>query len=182
MTSRHDDRAPLCVLLLPRELAGVSVLEQLQIAADRRQWRPQLVAHRRQEVALLAVQPFEPFDVLVLVLPVVGLHDEPSHERSDLLEQLQRETAAHERERIGRDLHDSAVQPYLGLKYGLEALARQAGAHNPISPKIAELVRMTTEELQTLRDVVSGLRSGQDPASGRNASLNALPWSVSVFV
>jgi signal transduction histidine kinase len=49
----------------------------------------------------------------------------PLLERSDLLEQLQRETAAAERERIGRDLHDSAVQPYLGLKYGLEALARQ---------------------------------------------------------
>ena len=105
----------------------------------------------------------------------------PLLERSDLLEQLQRETAAHERERIGRDLHDSAVQPYLGLKYGLEALARQAGAHNPISPKIAELVRMTTEELQTLRDVVSGLRSGHDPASGRNASLNALQRQVARF-
>ena len=39
----------------------------------------------------------------------------PLLERSDLLEQLQRETASRERERIGRDLHDSAVQPYLGL-------------------------------------------------------------------
>ena len=87
----------------------------------------------------------------------------PLLERSDLLEQLQRETVALERERIGRDLHDSAVQPYLGLKYGLEALAKQAGADNPIAPKIRQLVEMTTQELQTLREVVSGLRSGQDP-------------------
>lgn len=87
----------------------------------------------------------------------------PLLERSDLLEQLQRETAARERERIGRDLHDSAVQPYLGLKYGLEALARTAGPNNPIAPHIQQLVDLTTQELQTLRDVVTGLRRGGDP-------------------
>jgi signal transduction histidine kinase len=104
----------------------------------------------------------------------------PLLERSDLLEQLQRETAAHERERIGRDLHDSAVQPYLGLKYGLEALARRAGLDNPIRPNIDQLLVLTTEELQTLRDVVSGLRNGQDPASGC-ASLVALQRQAERF-
>jgi signal transduction histidine kinase len=93
----------------------------------------------------------------------------PLLERTDLLEQLQHETAARERERIGRDLHDSAVQPYLGLKYGLEALARIAGADNPVSPQIAQLVQMTNDELQTLRDMVSGLRRGQDPHAGAGA-------------
>ena len=97
----------------------------------------------------------------------------PLLERSDLLEQLQRETAAHERERIGRDLHDSAVQPYLGLKYGLEALAREASADNPVAPSIRQLVEMTNQELQELRDVVTGLRSGQDPM-GPTAFMAAL--------
>jgi signal transduction histidine kinase len=87
----------------------------------------------------------------------------PLLERADLLEQLQDETTARERERIGRDLHDSAVQPYLGLKYGLEALSRMAGPDNPVSPQIAQLVQMTNDELQVLRDMVSGLRRGQDP-------------------
>jgi len=104
----------------------------------------------------------------------------PLLERSDLLEQLQRETAAVERERIGRDLHDSAVQPYLGLKYGLEALARQAGPDNPIGGKIGQLVQMATEELQTLRDVVSGLRNGQDPGNS-SASLSALQRQATRF-
>jgi signal transduction histidine kinase len=98
----------------------------------------------------------------------------PLLERSDLLEQLQRETASRERERIGRDLHDSAVQPYLGLKYGLEALARQAGPANPVSHHIEQLVRMTTEELQTLRDVISGLRSGNNPTQADSAPLASL--------
>lgn len=105
----------------------------------------------------------------------------PLLERVDLLEQLQRESASRERERIGRDLHDSAVQPYLGLKYGLEALARQAGADNPVSRPIAELVRMTTEELQTLRDVISGLRSGHDPAQSDSAPLAALQRQAQRF-
>jgi len=104
----------------------------------------------------------------------------PLLERSDLLEQLQRETASRERERIGRDLHDSAVQPYLGLKYGLEALARTAGPDNPIAPQIQELLNMATQELETLRDVVSGLRRG-DEASAESASLVALQRQVGRF-
>ncbi|HEX6705505.1 MAG TPA: histidine kinase [Albitalea sp.] len=87
----------------------------------------------------------------------------PLLERSDLLEQLQRESASGERERIGRDLHDSAVQPYLGLKYGLEALARQAPPDSTLGTNIRQLIQLTTQELQNLREVVSGLRAGQDP-------------------
>lgn len=104
----------------------------------------------------------------------------PLLERTDLLEQLQHETAARERERIGRDLHDSAVQPYLGLKYGLEALARVADADNPISPQIAQLVQMTNEELQTLRDTVRGLRRGHDPYAP-NGTLAALQRQAQRF-
>ena len=105
----------------------------------------------------------------------------PLLERVDLLEQMQRESATRERERIGRDLHDSAVQPYLGLKYGLEALARQAGSDNPVSHHIAQLVRVTTDELQTLRDVVSGLRSGHDPTQSDSAPLAALQRQAQRF-
>ena len=48
----------------------------------------------------------------------------PVVENAGLLESLAEEAMATERARIGRDLHDSAIQPYLGLKYGVEALAR----------------------------------------------------------
>jgi signal transduction histidine kinase len=120
-----------------------------------------------------------------VVADIHWLHDVmreamPLLERADLLEQLQRESAARERERIGRDLHDSAVQPYLGLKYGLEALARQAGSNNPVSPSIHQLLRIANDELQTLRDVVSGLRSGADP-SGAASPLAALERQAKRF-
>lgn len=104
----------------------------------------------------------------------------PLLERSDLLDQLQRETALRERERIGRDLHDSAVQPYLGLKYGLEALARRATPDNPLHGPVHQLAGLAAEELETLRDVVSGLRRGQD-ATGESASLAALQRQAQRF-
>jgi signal transduction histidine kinase len=105
----------------------------------------------------------------------------PLLERSDLLEQLQRETASRERERIGRDLHDSAVQPYLGLKYGLEALARQAGPTNPVAHHIQQLVHMASQELQTLRDVISGLRRGETLDQADSAPLAALQREAQRF-
>jgi signal transduction histidine kinase len=105
----------------------------------------------------------------------------PLLERSDLLEQLQRETASRERERIGRDLHDSAIQPYLGLKYGLEALARQAGPNNPVRDRIDQLVNMANSELGILRDVVSGLRNGADNTDRDGSPLAALQRQVLRF-
>lgn len=104
----------------------------------------------------------------------------PLLERSDLLDQLQRETALRERERIGRDLHDSAVQPYLGLKYGLEALVRRATPDNPLCRPVQQLADLATAELESLRDVVSGLRRGHD-ATADGASLSALQRQAQRF-
>ena len=72
--------------LLRRQLAGVTVLQQLQVAADGRQRRAQLVADRGQEVGLLPVQPLEPVDVVPLVGLVLGLHQDARGEGGDLLD------------------------------------------------------------------------------------------------
>ena len=71
-----------------RELAGVAVLQQLEVAADRGQRRAQLVADRRQEVGLLPVQPLQPLDVVPLVGLVLGLHQDAGGERGDLLDRI----------------------------------------------------------------------------------------------
>jgi signal transduction histidine kinase len=136
-------------------------------------WMP-LRSYGRTQGQLCLARHDPPFTAADLRWLHALMHDIlPLLERTDLLEQLQHETAARERERIGRDLHDSAVQPYLGLKYGLEALARVAGADNPVSPQLAQLVQMTNDELQTLRDTVRGLRRGHDPYAP-NGTLAAL--------
>lgn len=84
----------------------------------------------------------------------------PVIENAGLLEQLCDEAAATERARIGRDLHDTAIQPYLGIKYGIEALARKARIDNPLHDDIVALKEMATSELHELRETVSHMRAG----------------------
>ena len=88
----------------------------------------------------------------------------PSVENACLREELATQAADAERARIGRDLHDSAIQPYIGLKFAVEAIARRVEPENPIAPDLARLKDMVTGELTRMRDLVSGLRG--DPHQG----------------
>lgn len=79
---------------------------------------------------------------------------------------LTAETAADsERRKISLDLHDGAIQPYLGLKLGLEALRRKAAADNPLAGDIDELYRMTQESIAELRGYVRVLAEGRQRAA-----------------
>lgn len=82
----------------------------------------------------------------------------PSVENAILLEHLSNEAADEERARIGRNLHDTAIQPYIGLKFAIEALVREAGTENSLAPDLARLLEMANEELASMRDIVGGLR------------------------
>lgn len=82
----------------------------------------------------------------------------PSIENAYLRERLATEAAETERARIGRDLHDSALQPYIGLKFALEAVQRRLPADNPVVDDLNRLVAMATDELASMREVISGLR------------------------
>ena len=85
---------------------------------------------------------------------------------------LQAEIAAHERSRIGRDLHDSALQPYLGLKFAVEGLAMTCPADNPMHERLQDMARFCDAELTELRETVSSLRAGQ--TRGEDTLLPAL--------
>ena len=93
-------------------------------------------------------------------------------EQAALVDRLVRETSAHERVRIGRDLHDSAIQPYLGLKFALEALVRRIPHDNPVRPEVRSLTQLVEAEITSLREIVSGLRNGEP--TGDNALLPAV--------
>jgi signal transduction histidine kinase len=79
-------------------------------------------------------------------------------ENTDLMDQLVARAAEHERFRLSLDLHDTTVQPYIGLKLALDALHRQAGPGNPLTPRIADLLEMADATIQDLRGYASGLR------------------------
>ncbi len=100
-------------------------------------------------------------------------------EQAALVDRLQEESAAHERVRIGRDLHDSAIQPYLGLKYAVEGVACRVAPDNPLRADIDALLELVNGELSALREIISGLRSGDGP--GDNALVPAVRRQVRRF-
>jgi len=75
-----------------------------------------------------------------------------------LTEQHFGKAASDERAAIARDLHDTTIQPYIGLKLALEALQREAGEREPISRRIGELVEMAGMTVQDLRKYTRQIR------------------------
>jgi signal transduction histidine kinase len=76
---------------------------------------------------------------------------------ADLLQQMIEDATAQERNQISRNLHDSAIQPYLGLKFGLEALARRVAPEDPLRPDVDRLAALANEETLALRKLVRTL-------------------------
>ena len=93
-------------------------------------------------------------------------------QQASYIDILQAEIAAHERERIGRDLHDSALQPYLGLKFAIESLALNCPPDDPMHERVQELRQFCETELAELRETVSALRGGQ--TRGESTLVSAL--------
>jgi signal transduction histidine kinase len=75
-----------------------------------------------------------------------------------LVEELVSKAADHERQTISRDLHDTTIQPYIGLKLALDALYREAGEENPLNLRISALICMTEMTIRDLRDYASKLK------------------------
>ncbi|HYM26439.1 MAG TPA: histidine kinase, partial [Vicinamibacterales bacterium] len=84
----------------------------------------------------------------------------PYIESIRLVDQLAANAANAERERIGRDLHDSVVQSYIGLELGLRGIQNKLQRDiGPVS-EIDRLIDLARAGAVSVRDVVSGLKEG----------------------
>ena len=84
-------------------------------------------------------------------------------ENIQLVDNLASEAAEQERRRIARDIHDSVIQPYLGLQLGISALAHKLQAGNTgIRENVEELLDLTNQELAEMRRYVWGLRANDE--------------------
>src|ERR1043165_8319522 len=73
------------------------------------------------------------------------------------------DAAEQERQRIARDIHDSVIQPYVGLQLGIAALAqRMRAGETDLLDNVEELLELTTQELLEMRRYGWGLRAGEE--------------------
>ncbi len=75
----------------------------------------------------------------------------PVIENIELLDQIASRSAIRERQRIALDIHDTTIQPYIGLQLGLCAMQKKAAADNPLLPDLHQLIAMSTEVIGGLR-------------------------------
>jgi signal transduction histidine kinase len=116
-------------------------------------------------------------------------HVTPVMENIRLIDNLASDAAEQERRRIAADIHDSVIQPYLGLQFGLSALDQKLESGNTsIRDDVQELLELTNQELVELRRFVWGLRAGEErtdvllPAIERFAERFSLVTGIKVDV
>lgn len=80
-------------------------------------------------------------------------------ENIEVLDHLATDAASAERQKIAMDLHDSAVQPYIGLRFGLSALRCKADPGNPLNEDLDRLIAMSTQVIGDLRSFAQDVRS-----------------------
>jgi signal transduction histidine kinase len=93
-------------------------------------------------------------------------HVTPVMENIRLIDNLASDAAEQERRRIAHDIHDSVIQPYLGLQFGLSALDQKLESGNTaIRENVQELLELTNHELAELRRFVWDLKATEERAN-----------------
>lgn len=87
-------------------------------------------------------------------------HVSPVIEDIQLIDHLASNVAKQERLRISRDIHDSTIQPYIGLRMSLDTLRRRAAPGNPLIAEIDELIKIADNDIAELRRYLNELRDG----------------------
>jgi signal transduction histidine kinase len=84
-----------------------------------------------------------------------------------LLARLAAHAAEQERQRLARDIHDSVIQPYIGLQYKLAAIRNKlAAGDGDVADDLERLFQVTVNEVQGLRGFVRDLKDSE--VQGRN--------------
>jgi signal transduction histidine kinase len=80
-----------------------------------------------------------------------------------LVDSLASDAASQERRKIAQDIHDSVIQPYIGLQFGLAAIKQKVEKREEVLNNVEELLALTNSEIVDLRSYVGGLRRGESP-------------------
>lgn len=113
----------------------------------------------------LAQDALPDFDETELAfLAEVGAHLSHIVEKIDLLDRLATLAAERARRRMAHDVHDRAIQPYLGLQLALEAALRRADCPAPIAEELRGLQRLAHQSADELRRMLEGQQAAAPAA------------------
>ncbi len=86
-------------------------------------------------------------------------HLTPVLEHIELVDRLAFSAAQEERIRVARDIHDSVIQPYIGLQMGLTAIRDRLRRGGDATQGVEQLIQTADSAIQDLRRYVAELRS-----------------------
>ncbi len=92
-------------------------------------------------------------------------HVMPIIENIRLVDRLALDAAECERQRIARDIHDTVVQPYIGLQMGLSAVRQKMQGGTNVEGDIERLFELTDHGISDLRNYIYGLKSNNNKAT-----------------
>lgn len=141
-TERIELGAAVAVLLEVDSFISVSLRNSGGTAS-----RIYLTTHRRH---------FDNSDVHFLLQ--VAEHVTPVLENIRLVDRLAADAAAHERERIARNIHDSVIQPYIGMQMGLAAVREKlAAGRGDVTGDLDRLIALADTGITDLRGFARNL-------------------------
>ncbi|MCU1289893.1 MAG: hypothetical protein JWN60_2122 [Acidobacteria bacterium] len=98
----------------------------------------------------------------------------PVVENINLLDRLASEATEQQRRKISRDIHDSTIQPYIGIKFGLEALQMKFALGENINGDIQQLINLAETNIREIRSYVNRLRDGKSDVKTGNLLVTAV--------
>ena len=98
----------------------------------------------------------------------------PVMENVNLLDRLASEATEEQRQKISRDIHDSTIQPYIGLKLGLEALQMKHESGEDTSRDIGQLINMANANINDIRSYINKLRADAPDAKKGSVLVSAI--------
>lgn len=98
----------------------------------------------------------------------------PVLENVNLLDRLASEATEQQRQKISRDIHDSTVQPYIGIKFGLEALQIKQASGENIAADISRLITIAETNITDIRGYINRLKSNVNATKTGNTLISAI--------
>ena len=157
------------------------LFEQFQVCdSEGKNWMNEIDVSARKLAEMMAAQSFISAPVLLrkqqgriyvvsrdqsfgkadaLFLSHMAEHAFPVVENIELLDKMASEAALQERKKMSLNLHDTAIQPYIGLKLALSALQHKASADNPLREDLDKLIVMAEKVICDLRHYANSLKS-----------------------